>query len=162
MPEIVCDTAPLQRLHRGNALDVLKSLYDRVLVPESVKEEIDEGREEGLDLPDLDELEWIEVVSPGDPEMVSENTGIGVAEREVMALAMETAGAVIVMDDPLGRRHAKLMRQPATGTIGILLRAKSRKLITSIGTILERLDGRGFRMPADTKANILAWAGETM
>lgn len=60
MPEVVCNTSPLQYLHQIGALDVLPALYGRILVPLAVVEEIAAGRQAGANLPDLAALDWLE------------------------------------------------------------------------------------------------------
>ena len=160
MPDTICDTSPLQHLHRAGVLDVLSSLYERIVIPESVAEELNEGREAGLELPDISQLEWIEVRAIKNPDMVSISTGLGPAEREALGMAMEIPGSRLIMDDTLGRRHARLLRQPVTGTIGVLLKAKRKQLVRKVEPVLDRLDARGFKLTADSRATILAWTGE--
>lgn len=43
MPEIVCNTTPLQYLHQAGLLHILPALYDRILVPRAVADEIGVG-----------------------------------------------------------------------------------------------------------------------
>jgi predicted nucleic acid-binding protein len=161
MPEIICDTSPLQRLHRAKSLELLQSLYEKVVVPEAVAAEIEEGRSQGVSLPDLSTLPWVEVRKVKDPSTVSLSTGLGPAEREALALAMETPGSVLIMDEFLGRRHAKLLRQAVTGTVGVLIKAKKQQLIRRLALSIDMLDGRGFRFLPDCRAAILAWVNES-
>lgn len=64
MPELICDTSPLQYLHQLGLLRVLPALSDRVLIPPAVAEEISVGQALGVDLPDLATLDWITVQHP--------------------------------------------------------------------------------------------------
>lgn len=59
MPEVVCNTSPLQYLHQTGLLRLLPALYGRVLVPEAVANEIRVGLKAGVNLPDLAELDWL-------------------------------------------------------------------------------------------------------
>lgn len=43
MPEIVCNTTPLQYLHQAGVLHILPTLYGRILVPRAVADEIGVG-----------------------------------------------------------------------------------------------------------------------
>ena len=61
MPEIVCNTTPLQYLHQAGVIGILPSLYGRILIPDAVADEIAVGLSVGVNLPDLVPLEWIEV-----------------------------------------------------------------------------------------------------
>ena len=161
MPDMVCDTGVLQRLHRGKALECLKALYEKVIVPQQVADEIERGRADGVDLPDMAALDWVEVRTPRDPDMVSVVTGLGPSERAAVSLTMDIAGAVLVTDEVLAREQAKMLRLKSTGTIGVLLRAKQRKVIPRLAPVLDLLNSRGFRILPASRSAILVWAGET-
>lgn len=53
---VVSDTTPLQYLHQSRMLDLLPKLFERVIVPPAVIEELAEGRARGHDLPLLEGL----------------------------------------------------------------------------------------------------------
>lgn len=57
MPDLICDTSPIQYLHQLELLHILPALGDRVLVPPAVVDEIAAGRSLGVDLPDLGHLD---------------------------------------------------------------------------------------------------------
>jgi predicted nucleic acid-binding protein len=158
---MVCDSGVLQRLHRGKALDCLKALYEKVVVPQQVADEIERGRTDGVDLPDISALDWIEVRAPRDPDMVSVASGLGPSERASVSLTMDIPGAVLVTDEALAREQAKMLRLKSTGTIGVLLRAKQRNVIPRLAPVLDLLNSRGFRILPSSRSAILAWAGET-
>ena len=73
---------------------------------------------------------------------------------------METPGSRLIMDDALGRRHARMLRQSVTSTVGVLLRAKREKLINKVGPVLDRLDSKGLKFTGDARAVVLSWANE--
>jgi predicted nucleic acid-binding protein len=158
---MVLDTTAIQHLDRAGGFDLLEKLYEKVIVPEPVAAEITEGVEAGLSLPDLGKCAWVEVRPVRDPDVVSVKSGLGPGERAAMALAGETPGAVVITDDPLARRYAQMMRQPFTGTIGVLLRAKKKNLVSRVGLLIEKLDSRGFKFHPTTRASVLTWANET-
>ena len=68
MPEpqlvAVSNTSPLQYLHQTQLLTLLPRLYQRVLAPPAVLDELDAGRMRGFGPPDVRALSWIEVVRP--------------------------------------------------------------------------------------------------
>ena len=64
MPDLVCDTSPLQYLHQTNLLFVIPELGRKIYVPPAVEAELDIGQRHGIDLPQLEHLEWINVESP--------------------------------------------------------------------------------------------------
>jgi hypothetical protein len=85
---------------------------------------------------------------------------LGAGEKEVLALGMQVPGAVVILDERLGRLHAEALELTFTGTLGILLRAKLEGWIPRIVPLLEDLDRLGFRLSARTRAAVLKQAGE--
>jgi predicted nucleic acid-binding protein len=61
---------------------------------------------------------------------------LGRGEASVLALALESPYAVVILDDALGRRAAELLGVRMTGTLGLLLDAKKRGLIPHILPLL--------------------------
>lgn len=59
MSEIISNTSPLQYLHQLGVLDVLPKLVTTITVPPAVQDELTAGRKLGLNLPDLNSLDWI-------------------------------------------------------------------------------------------------------
>ena len=52
MPEVICNTSPLQYLHQLDLLDVLQAFTDHIIVPPAVVHELAAGRAQGVNLPD--------------------------------------------------------------------------------------------------------------
>ena len=118
------------------------------------------GGEGGLDLPHLERLPWITVESPEGLDKVPTAVELGAGEKEVLALAMQRPGSLIVLDDRLARSHAEALRLTVTGTLGILLRAKSEGLLPRIAPVLDKLDRLGFRLSSKTRIAVLKLASE--
>lgn len=160
MPEVICDTSPLQYLHQLQKLSLIPQLAKRALVPPAVVAEIDAGRNLGLDLPDIAHLEWVVVEAPTRSLVISEISDLGPGEMEVLALALERKESVAVLDDAVARRAAKALGIRLTGTLGVLLDAKRAGLLSEITPILDRLQALGFRLAAPTRRAVLQMAGE--
>ena len=60
-------------------------------------------------------------------------------EAEAIVLANEIDADLIILDETLGRFHAKHIGLKVTGTIGILLKAKENGMIEFIKPILNEL-----------------------
>jgi predicted nucleic acid-binding protein len=56
---VISNTSPLFYLHRLGQLELLHKLYCRILVPEAVVEELKAGRDQGEDVPDIADHDWI-------------------------------------------------------------------------------------------------------
>lgn len=75
-------------------------------------------------------------------------------------LALELRPAVVVLDDALARRIAENLGIPLTGTLGLLLDAKRRGLITQVTPLLDQLQSLGFRLAPHTRAAVQKAAAE--
>ncbi len=103
MPEVICNTSPLQSLHQLGLLNILPTLVGRMTVPPAVKKELREGIAVGIDLPNISELGWIQTRSPtiARPQLLID---LGPGEAEVLMLAQEVDDPVVILDDRLARR----------------------------------------------------------
>lgn len=158
MPEVICNTSALQYLHQLGLLHLLRELYGIVTVPGPVAQEVAAGRAQGVDLPDLPAVPWIRVEPTA---LAAGSTGdLGAGELAVLTRAGERPGSVVVLDDGLARRYARLAGIRFTGTCGVLLRAKERGLVPALEPLLDQLGRLGFRLDAGTRAGLLKLAGE--
>ena len=103
MRDVVSNTSPLLYLHQLGRLDLIRALYSRVLVPQSVVAELDVGRARGYDVPAVAEASWIEVVSSPTLSLLALATDLGKGESEAIAIAHERNG-LLILDDALARR----------------------------------------------------------
>ena len=161
MPEIIANTSPLQYLHQLGALAFLPKLVGSIIVPPAVQDELSAGRKLGLDLPDIQALDWISVRLPSSSVTPPLVTALGAGERQVLTLALETADAICILDDALARRIAGVLKLRITGTLGILIDAKRYGLIAAVRPQLDQLQSLGFRVAAHTRAAVLKMSGET-
>lgn len=159
MPEIVCNTTPLQYLHQAGVIGIIPALYGRILVPKAVADEIAVGLNAGVNLPDLASLEWIEIreVSGSSWPMPRD---IHRGEAEVIALAGSLDDSLMILDDLAARRHAQLLGLKFTGTLGVLLKAKKSGILGSVLPVVDCLEQLGFRLAANTRREFLNLAGE--
>lgn len=160
MPEIVCNTSPLQYLHQIGALEILPLLYGKILVPTAVVEELVTGGKAGVNLPDPAALDWIEIhdLAPT-PWPVPRDIHRG--EAEVIALARSLGNVKVILDDLAARRHAKLLGLDVTGTLGVLLKAKQTGLFDRLSPLVDRLAQAGFRLADSTREDFLRIANES-
>jgi uncharacterized protein len=67
---VIVDTSPLQYLHQVNGLDLLQKLYSKITVPFAVCEELQVGLLQGVDVPVISLVKWIQVVHISSPALV--------------------------------------------------------------------------------------------
>jgi predicted nucleic acid-binding protein len=160
LPEIICDTSPLQYLHQIGLLDVVQPLLGQLTIPPAVALELEEGHARGVDLPDLDELDWVSIRTPQSSIAVPLVTDLGPGETQVLMLALETADSIVILDDARARQLAEALELRLTGTLGLLLDAKRAGLTPAVAPLLERLEALRFRLSPHTRAAVLKLAGE--
>lgn len=82
-------------------------------MPNAVVKELEAGLAQGVNLPDLRQLPWITVIEPTAPARWRMVSGSGAGESSALALAAENPDAVLLLDDLLARRMARLMKKLA-------------------------------------------------
>jgi len=160
LPDIICNTSPIQYLHQLELLPTLRILAGRMIVPPAVVDELAEGRALGMNLPDLTTFDWVAVRRPVSELAVPLVTDLGPGETEVLMLGLELREAVVVLDDTLARRVAEILGLRLTGTLGLLLDAKRAGLIMAVSPLLDQLHALRFRVAPNTRAAVLKLAGE--
>jgi predicted nucleic acid-binding protein len=161
MAEYIANTSPLVYLHRLGAIDLLPSLFGRIIVPRQVEAELRLGREKGYDLPDPLELTWVDVRTwvPIAPQ-VERFAFLGPGESAVLTTAARTPNSVAIIDELPARKVAHSLGLQVTGTLNVLVAAKKRNHIPAVGPLVARLDELGFRMSPTLIDHVLAMAGE--
>src|SRR5437588_7560853 len=148
---VVADTAPLNYLVLIGQVELLSALFERVFVPEPVRDGLrhaeapDAVRQWAADLPP-----WIEVVASG-----QETNDPALGERAAIELAVRIGAELILMDDRDGVTVARSKGFAVTGTLGILDLAARRDLIR-LDEALERLKATSFRCRPEIMDALLA------
>jgi predicted nucleic acid-binding protein len=160
LPDVICNTSPLQYLHQIGYLELLPRLVSRIVVPTAVAAELEEGRRLGLDLPDPESLPWVDLSESANKQVLRLVADLGPGETAVLALALERNDAIVILDDALARRHAEVLGLRLTGTLGVLLDAKRAGLVPAVTPLVDELQRLGFRLSRDTRNAFLRLAGE--
>jgi len=138
VPEVICDVSPIQYLHQTRLLDLLRLRYGAITIPIAVAAELREGILRGVDLPPIDALDWIRIRQPAGRLLLPIGADLGAGEREVLALGTETPDSVVILDDALARRYARMLNLTLTGTLGVLLKAKEAGRLPALAPVLDR------------------------
>ena len=161
MPVVICNTSPIQYLYQADVLELLPALAGQVYVPEAVVAELQEGQRRNVLLPALEDLSWLIVRPVRDRTLLPLVTHLGDGEKEVLALGLETQDPLLLLDDRDARRYAQTLELEISGTLGLLLRAKERGILSAVRPVLDRLQALRFRLNAKTRQMVLKRAGET-
>jgi hypothetical protein len=130
-------------------------------VPEAVSQELEAGRLQGTDVPQLADIPWVRTVSLSSPELVPDETDLGKGEAAVIAVGRTQPNCLLILDDQLGRQIARLYGLACTGTLGVLLKAKQRGDITQIGPLITQLQSCGMWLGDQLIEPVLQKAGES-
>lgn len=133
MPKMVLfSTSPVQYLHQLGLISLPKNLYGKIYIPEEVIEEIEKGKVEGVELPEIQQLEFAEKLDSKLMAFSRIVRDLGKGEASVIMHGLENSRSTVVLDDLLARRVALELGLKLTGTAGILIAAKAKKLIDCI------------------------------
>ena len=140
MPDrfVVCNTSPLLYLHQVNQLDLFPRLYGKVSIPEAVRVELQAGEELGISIPHVDALPWLHVEAAPQRVAWAIVPDLGAGEAEAISLALSALPSLVILDDALGRRIARLNGLTCIGTLGILLKAKQSGALPLVAPVLRR------------------------
>jgi len=150
---VVSNSSPLIAFAEIGQLDLLPAIFGTVLVPPAVASEI---------APSISALPaWIRVqdLIHAIPDVVTQRS-LGAGEREALALAIEAKADRVVIDDLAARRIARSLNLRVTGTVGVLLIAKARGLITGVRPCLDALVRESFFVAPELYEQVLQLAGE--
>jgi uncharacterized protein len=138
MLKIVSNTTPLISLLKLERLNILKSLYGEISIPVAVFNEIEAGKQKSY-YQDLSKISWIKIIQVKDNLAVKYFLDLDSGEAEAIVLASEINADLIILDEKLGRFHAKHAGIAVTGTIGVLIKAKRQGLIKELKPLLKEL-----------------------
>jgi len=159
MPRVVSDTTPLISLLKISQLDLLQRLYGEILIPKAVFNEVEAGKGKHF-YTDFLKLPWIKVVGIANEEALNQFFDLDAGEAEAIVLATELHADLILVDEKLGRWHAKHAGLKVSGTIGVLIKAKREGLIPGIKQMLDDLIARNVWIGEKLKTEILKQVGE--
>ncbi len=128
----VSNAGPLIHLAKIGRLNLLKDIFNEIVIPKTVKEEvIDRGKERGK--PDaflIDSVDWIKVVDdPADADHLAERAGIHRGEACAILLA-KSLDTPVLLDDSDARKFALGLGLEVVGSVGIIIRAVRLGLIS--------------------------------
>lgn len=159
MLKVVSNTTPIISMLKLSRLELLRELYKRVFIPTAVFHEIELGKAKRY-YQDVSKIDWIEIQDIRDKHAVKYFLDLDAGEAESIVLASEIGADLIILDEKLGRFHAKHADLKVTGTIGVLLRAKHAGLIRHIKPLLIDLTEKDVWISDKLISEVLERAGE--
>lgn len=144
---LVSNTGPLIALALINRLDILKAIFQQVIVPDAVHKELLEGGSSGHGLLSYQKASWIQVQSLStsiDPLL---QNVLDIGEASVIQLVREIKADYVLIDERKARKIARnIFNLKVIGTARILVEAKKKGIINSVGDALRQMRESDYRI----------------
>ena len=147
---IISDTSCFITLSNIGELNLLRLLYSKIVTTPEIVQEFGES------LPD-----WVEVIPVSDKaKQKLLEIQVDRGEASAIALALESENPILIIDDYKARKLANSLKINHTGTIGVIIAAKQKGIISSIKPLLNKIKETNFRISADLEIHALIQAEE--
>jgi predicted nucleic acid-binding protein len=147
---IISDTSCFIILSKIGQLEILQRLFGNVVTTPEIADEFGES------LPN-----WVEIVATKDKyKQQLFEIQVDRGESSAMALSLEMENSLLIIDDYKARKLAKTLNISYTGTIGILILAKNKGIISAIQPFLEKIKETNFRISPELELQALIEAKE--
>lgn len=133
---IVSDTTAITTLLKAEQPQLLRDLYERVLVPQAVWDELTAFHRQ---LPEFIELHPLRAPI----QRLAGTESLGRGEAEALLLAKELNAQLLLTDDRQARLAARRLQIPCIGLVGMIVHAKRLGKISSVRALLNLLETKG-------------------
>ena len=130
---VVSDTTPIISLLKINRLDLLKDLFEIVCIPQFVLEELTANHKYSSEADCILNSDFIKIKSVVDVRTVNILIKVNMLDRgesEAIVLSDELNADILLMDERKGRKIAQQLGINLSGTLGVLMTAFDRNLLT--------------------------------
>ena len=160
---VVSDSTVLIGLGAIGGLDWLKQLYELVIVPTAVYEEVTVAGAGKPGAQAVAAATWIQLRAVNNQHAVAQLinlVGLDEGESEAIILAQEISADLLLLDEAKARRYARQQHLTITGTLGIVLAAKETGLIARVRPQLDALFAAGIFLDSALYQTACQMAGE--
>ena len=133
---IVSDTSCLILLDKLSRIDLLKSLFGNITITQIIADEFGKTVPDFIHIEDPKDINYQKILE----------SFLDPGEASAIALALEEDDCLLIIDEFKGRREAKQLGLKYTGTIGLLIAAKEKGLISSVKDIIDEIRKTDFRI----------------
>ncbi len=159
---IISDTSILSGLIIVDRIDILTGLFNQVLIPQAVKDELLLLTNYQQEVNSFFDNKQITIKQLSDLNLYNDLSDIlEKGEAQAISLSVELNADLLLIDEKKGRTIAQQFGLQITGLLGILLLAKQKKLIDSVKKTMDNLRTKaGFWIGSKLYNKILQKAGE--
>jgi len=159
--EVVIDASPLITLFRSQQAELLTQLFSNIWVPDAVWQEVTNSTYNDSASQGVVTSNWLKQVTVNKIHEVISQQNLGSGESEVLSFALTHPKVRAMLDDHAARRCAKNIGVSTLGTGGMLILAKQRGIIQSVGKSLQALRAAGLWLSDDLIQMLITKAGES-
>lgn len=145
--KVISDSSPLIGLSSIGQLYILKSLWNNIIIPEAVYNEVvilGENKKGSVEVKAACK-EWIKVISVRNRQEIDAlQTILDLGEAEVITLGQEIGADLLLINNREPRRFAQSLKLNLLGTIGIIRLAWKKKIIKDPLNHINKLRLKGF------------------
>lgn len=130
---VISDTTPILSLLKAGRLALLEKLYQTVIVPEAVYDELTSNDAYEEEKREIEKCSFVSIEKVHNVESVRilrDVTGLDAGESESLVLYGEKNADLLLIDEHKGRNVAKKMSVEHIGTVGILMAAFDERILT--------------------------------
>jgi len=162
---LVSNTGPIIALMLINKLEILKELFDEIIIPDEVHREILQGRSANffnlMRITLFEQLDWIRIQTLKDPLEPALKSLLDAGEASVIQIAREAGSDYVLIDERKARKIARsVYGLNVIGTAKLLVEAKRNDLIDSVEDSIKKLRDGGYWIGDNIVQRMLEEAGE--
>ncbi len=137
----VCNATPIISLSSVKKLDILREMFQTVIIPEAVYNEIKAKESWGYNEVESDFIRVEAIKGKIYSELFFSQMDLG--ETETIILAKEIKADCVIIDDNIAYKTAANSGLNVTRTLSVLLRAKEKGIIRDIKPLLDEMILKG-------------------
>lgn len=130
---VISDTTPLISLLKIKRLDLLEKIFGQVIIPNGVFNELTQNKSYAQEAKTIMSADFVVTKSVSDKkavEILEKTTSLDKGESEAIILFSELKAELMLMDERRGREVALKLKIPLSGTLGVLLEAFDKGIIS--------------------------------
>ena len=155
---VISNATPIISLCSVHHEHILKELFNQILIPVAVEEELRVLEKPGSDFSDNS---WVEVEPVKNEDLVHLlMKDLDRGESETIALAKQRKADIVIIDEIAGYQIAKHFDLPVVRTLSVMKTAKERGIIKNIAPLLSEMVQKGRWYSIDVIEKFLKIVGE--
>lgn len=163
MAIVVSNTTPIISLMKIKGINILREIFGEIIISKGVYDELTAKvflEEEINMINNCDFIKIQEVKNEFAVKLIQKQLNLDLGESEAIVLTNEMKASILIMDERKGRKIAKTMGLNITGTLGVILQAKNKGIISEVKPLLDKLIENNIRISDNLYKDALINANE--